>query len=41
MKEVFKLWFENVLPALMPNSVTIMDNALYHSVKCEPTNISW
>lgn len=40
--DTFKTWFENVLPKLNPNSVIVMDNAPYHSVKLEriPT-LSW
>jgi len=38
----FKEWFERILPNLDPNSVIVMDNAPYHSVKLEriPTS-SW
>lgn len=40
--EVFKSWFAKVLPKLKPNSVIVMDNAPYHSVKCERIpNKSW
>lgn len=31
--EVFKSWFEKILPKLTPGSIIIMDNAPYHSVK--------
>lgn len=31
----FKKWFEYILPRLDPNSIVVMDNAPYHSVKTE------
>ncbi|XP_022162283.1 uncharacterized protein LOC111028063 [Myzus persicae] len=31
----FKEWFEYILPQLDPNSIIVMDNAPYHSVKAE------
>ena len=40
--EVFQNWFEGILPKLPRNSVIIMDNASYHSVKAETVpNTSW
>lgn len=33
--EVFLEWFISVLPKLNPNSIIVMDNASYHSVKAE------
>ncbi|XP_060846134.1 uncharacterized protein LOC132925787 [Rhopalosiphum padi] len=38
----FKEGFENILPVLDPNSIIVMDNAPYHSVKMEKyPNASW
>lgn len=38
----FEGWFESVLPKLTPNSVIVLDNAPYHSVKLERVpNMSW
>ncbi|XP_050440026.1 uncharacterized protein LOC126846047 [Adelges cooleyi] len=31
--ETFREWMESILPQLKPNSVIVMDNASYHSVK--------
>ncbi|CAI6367771.1 unnamed protein product [Macrosiphum euphorbiae] len=31
----FKEWFESILPRLEPNSIVVMDNAPYHSIKAE------
>ena len=40
--EVFREWFENILPKLHPNSILVMDNAPYHSVKANRLpNRSW
>ena len=40
--EVFKTWFLGVLPKLESNSVIIMDNAPYHSVKLDRVPVqSW
>lgn len=33
--EIFRKWMENILPQLKENSVIIMDNAFYHSVKID------
>ena len=33
--DVFLEWFQKTLPELEPNSVVVMDNASYHSVKAE------
>lgn len=39
---VFLEWFKNILPLLDENSVIVMDNAPYHSMKLEKLpNISW
>ena len=38
----FEKWFESVLPKLKTNSIIVMDNAPYHSVKMEKIpNKSW
>lgn len=40
--EVFRSWFEKTIPKLAPNSVIVMDNAPYHSVRLERIpNKSW
>ena len=40
--DVFKSWFERIIPKLELNSVIVMDNAPYHSVKSERIpNKSW
>ena len=40
--EVFKNWFQNIVSKLNPNSVIVIDNAPYHSVKSERIpNKSW
>lgn len=33
--DTFREWMENTLPCLKPNSVIVMDNASYHSVKID------
>ncbi|XP_076664796.1 uncharacterized protein LOC143367060 [Andrena cerasifolii] len=33
--DIFLEWFEGILPSLKENSVIVMDNASYHSVKAE------
>lgn len=33
--ETFREWMEGILPRLLPNSVIVMDNASYHSVKVD------
>lgn len=40
--DCFNEWFESVLPRLEPNSIIVLDNAPYHSVKAEkiPTSNS-
>jgi len=40
--DCFQEWFESVLPRLEPNSIIVLDNAPYHSVKAEkiPTSNS-
>jgi len=38
----FQEWFESIIPRLDPNSVIVMDNAPYHSLRSEkiPTTSS-
>jgi len=33
--ETFREWMENILPKLRDNSVIVMDNASFHSVKMD------
>ncbi|XP_025196242.1 uncharacterized protein LOC112595312 [Melanaphis sacchari] len=33
--DIFREWMEGILPLLQPNSVIVMDNAFYHSVKID------
>jgi len=33
--QIFKEWFEEILPLLKDNAVVVMDNAPYHSVNSE------
>ncbi|GFT16847.1 DDE_3 domain-containing protein [Nephila pilipes] len=37
----FEKLFENVMPKLKPNSIDVMDNAPYHSVKEKIPTSSW
>lgn len=41
--DTFRHWMDNILPRLNPNSVIVIDNAPYHSVKIDkaPTQSTW